>query len=266
MTTAPRPPDPAISVERVTKRYGDLAALDDVSLHVPAGAVFALLGHNGAGKTTLVRILTTLIEPDSGTVTVAGRDVVRQAPLVRRSIGLVGQHTAVDDYLTGRENLELVARLLRIGKHERPDRVDGALARFGLVDAADAPASTYSGGMRRRLDIAVTLLTDPAVIFFDEPTTGLDPGSRREVWQLIEGLAAGGTTVVLTTQYLEEADHLADLVAVLDRGRIVATGAPAELKARVGGDTLDDVYFALTAAPPEQGQGHGPRRHLRSRP
>jgi ABC-2 type transport system ATP-binding protein len=232
------PPDPAIVVDGVTKRYGRTTALDEVSLAVPAGSVFALLGHNGAGKTTLVRVLTTLVRPDSGTASVAGHDVVAQASEVRDSVALVGQHTAVDDYLTGRENLLLIARLLRMCKAERAQRIGATLGRFGLLDVADQPASTYSGGMRRRLDIAVTLLSDPAVIFLDEPTTGLDPVSRRDVWHLIEELAAAGTTIVTTTQYLEEADQLADSIGVVDQGHLIATGTPDDLKARLGGDSV----------------------------
>jgi daunorubicin resistance ABC transporter ATP-binding subunit len=229
---------PGVVVDAVTKRYDSTTALDDVTVEVPRGSVLALLGPNGAGKTTLVRVLTTLIRPDRGRALVAGHDVVADAAQVRRSIGLVGQHTAVDDYLTGRENLTLVARLLRTGRAEAQARAGAALDAFGLTDVADAPAATYSGGLRRRLDIAVTLLTRPAVIFLDEPTTGLDPASRREVWAVVERLAGDGTTILLTTQYLEEADQLADAVAVLDHGRMIATGTPAQLKGRLGGDTL----------------------------
>ncbi len=227
-----------IVVEGVVKRYGSHVALDDISLEVPGGSVMALLGRNGAGKTTLVRVLTTLIRPDRGRARIAGHDVVVEPAVVRRSIGLVGQHTAVDEYLTGRENLTLVARLLRMGRAEAHARASAALDAFGLTDAADAPVATYSGGMRRRLDVSVTLLTQPAVIFLDEPTTGLDPASRREVWAVVERLAADGTTVLLTTQYLEEADRLADTVSVIDRGRMIAAGAPEQLKSRLRGDTI----------------------------
>jgi len=230
--------DTGIVVEEVTKRYGSHAALAGVSLEVPPGSVLALLGPNGAGKTTLVRVLTTLVRPDAGRAVVAGHDVVAEPSAVRRSIGLLGQHTAVDDYLTGRENLMLVARLLRMGRAEARARATAALDAFGLHDAADATVATYSGGMRRRLDIAVTLLTRPAVVFLDEPTTGLDPASRRDVWELVQQLAAGGTTILLTTQYLEEADRLADIVAVIDRGHLIATGTPGQLKNRLRGDTL----------------------------
>ncbi|HEY7068623.1 MAG TPA: ATP-binding cassette domain-containing protein [Acidimicrobiales bacterium] len=227
-----------ISIEGITKRYGARTALDDVSLEVAPGSVLGLLGPNGSGKTTLVRILTTLIRPDRGRALVAGRDVVADAAGVRRSIGLVGQHTAVDGYLSGRENLTLVARLLRMGRTAAATRVAESLDAFGLSDAADAPVAGYSGGMRRRLDIAATLLTEPEVVFLDEPTTGLDPASRRDVWTLVERLSAGGTTVLLTTQYLEEADRLAGSVAVIDQGRLIATGTPGQLKSRLLGDTI----------------------------
>jgi ABC-2 type transport system ATP-binding protein len=233
-----RTPGAAIVVEEVTKRYGTRTALDNVSIHVPAGSVLALLGPNGAGKTTLVRVLTTLIRPDHGRALVAGYDVVTEAAMVRSTIGLVGQHAAVDEYLTGRENLTLVARLLRFGKAEARQHVGAALETFALADVADVPAATYSGGLRRRLDLAVTLLADPAVIFLDEPTTGLDPASRHGLWALIDRLVAGGTTVLLTTQYLEEADRLASGVAVIDRGHMIATGTPDDLKSRLGGDTV----------------------------
>jgi daunorubicin resistance ABC transporter ATP-binding subunit len=228
----------AIAVHGVTRRYGDHLALDQVSLTVPAGTVLALLGHNGAGKTTLVRILTTLLPPDAGHAEIAGLDVVRDAEGVRRRIGLLGQRSAVDDHLTGRENLELVARLLHRSRAEARDRAATSLDRFGLDHVADRVVSGYSGGLRRRLDVAVTLLAAPAVLFLDEPTTGLDPVSRRDLWELIASLADGGTTVLLTTQYLDEADHLADQVAVLDQGRLIAEGTPDELRARLGGDTL----------------------------
>src|SRR5215207_4595198 len=250
------PAGPGVLVEGITKRYGARTALDDVSIDVPAGSVLALLGPNGAGKTTLVRVLTTLIRPDRGRAIVAGHDVVARPGEVRRSIGPVGQHAAVDEYLTGRENLTLVARLLRFDRTEAHERVRAALDRFALADVADAPAATYSGGLRRRLDLAVTLLADPAVIFLDEPTTGLDPASRRGLWALIDQLVADGTTVLLTTQYLEEADRLADSVAVIDRGRMIATGTPDQLKARLGGDTIRirladpaDLLHATAALP-----------------
>ena len=248
LTRADARHDTGIVVEQLTKHYGPRRALDDVSLSVPPGSVLALLGPNGAGKTTLVRVLTTLIRPDGGRALVGGYDVVAEAAMVRRSIGLVGQHAAVDEYLTGRENLGLVARLLGMGRAESRQRSGAALEAFELTDVADAPAATYSGGLRRRLDIAVTLLAKPAVMFLDEPTTGLDPASRRDVWALVERLAADGTTVLLTTQYLEEADHLADTVAVIDHGRLIATGTPDDLKARLGGDTVE-IRLAETATP-----------------
>jgi ABC-2 type transport system ATP-binding protein len=228
----------AVLVDGITKWYADHTALAAVSLQVPAGSVLSLLGPNGAGKTTLIRILTTLIRPDAGRALVAGHDVVAEPQAVRSRIGLVGQHAAIDEYLTGRENLTLVGRLLRLGKAELAERVGASLEAFSLVEVADAPASTYSGGTRRRLDLAVTLLTRPAVVFLDEPTTGLDPASRRELWALVDDLVAGGTTILLTTQYLEEADRLADTVAVLERGRIIETGTPDQLKARLQGDSL----------------------------
>jgi ABC-2 type transport system ATP-binding protein len=229
---------PPVLVEGVTKRYGDRIALADVSLESPGGTVLALLGPNGAGKTTLIRVLTTLIRPDAGRAVVAGHDVVTDAQAVRRAIGLVGQHEATDEYLTGRENLTLVGRLLRLGRAELTERVDSTLEAFQLADVADQLAATYSGGMRRRLDVAVTLLTRPTVVFLDEPTTGLDPASRRQLWLLIDDLAAEGTSILLSTQYLDEADRLADTVAVLDHGRLIETGTPDELKARLQGDSL----------------------------
>jgi ABC-2 type transport system ATP-binding protein len=238
MLNTPRSAEPAIVVEEITKRYGRRTALDNVSLEVPQGSVLALLGPNGAGKTTLVRVLTTLIRPDQGRALVAGHDVVAAPEMVRGAIGLVGQHAAVDEYLTGRENLSLVARLLRFDKTETRQRVAAALETFALGDVADVPAAAYSGGLRRRLDVAVTLLANPAVIFLDEPTTGLDPASRQGLWTLIEQLVADGTTILLTTQYLDEADRLADTVAVIDRGRTIATGTPEHLKTRLGDDTV----------------------------
>jgi ABC-2 type transport system ATP-binding protein len=252
-TTMPNTPgsaEPAIAVEEVTKRYGRRTALDNVSLEVPHGSVLALLGPNGAGKTTLVRVLTTLIRPDQGRALVAGHDVVAEPEMVRGAIGLVGQHAAVDEYLTGRENLSLVARLLRFDKTETRERVAAALDTFALGDVADVPAAAYSGGLRRRLDVAVTLLANPAVIFLDEPTTGLDPASRQGLWTLIEQLVADGTTILLTTQYLDEADRLADTVAVIDRGRTIATGTPEDLKTRLGDDTVH-IRLAEPADLPE---------------
>lgn len=229
---------PPVLTEALTKRYGDRTALADVSFSAPAGTVLALLGPNGAGKTTLIRILTTLLEPDAGRALVAGHDVATQPQDVRRAIGLVGQHEAVDEYLTGRENLTLVGRLLRFGRTELDERVDSTLEKFGLAEIADQLAGAYSGGTRRRLDLAVTLLARPKVVFLDEPTTGVDPANRRQLWELIDDLVAGGTTILLTTQYLDEADRLADSVAVLDEGRVIEIGTPDELKARLQGDSL----------------------------
>jgi daunorubicin resistance ABC transporter ATP-binding subunit len=231
-------PSPAVRVEGLRRRFGDVVALDGVDLAVAEGTVFGLLGPNGAGKTTLVRVLATLLRPDAGRAEVAGHDVVADPHAVRRSIGLAGQFAAVDEIATGRENLVMVGRLYRLGKAEAERRAADVLERFGLADAADRRAATYSGGMRRRLDLGATLVGRPRVIFLDEPTTGLDPHSRSELWSVVEELRAEGTTVLLTTQYLEEADRLAQRVAVIDHGRIVAEGTAAELKARVGGDRL----------------------------
>jgi ABC-2 type transport system ATP-binding protein len=209
--------------------------LDGVDLDVAEGTIFALLGPNGAGKTTIVQILSTLIEADGGTVRIAGHDPAEEADAVRAAIGVTGQFAAVDNLLTGEENLILMADLHRLGRTEGRRRAAELLERFGLVDAARRPASTYSGGMRRRLDIAMTLVGDPRIIFLDEPTTGLDPRSRHTMWELIRGLAAGGVTIFLTTQYLDEADELADRIAVLDRGRLIAEGTADELKRRIPG-------------------------------
>lgn len=219
----------AIEIVGLTKSYGETAVLQGVDLRVPAGSVFALLGSNGAGKTTTVRILATLLAADSGSARVNGHDVATEAARVRESISLTGQFAAVDEILTGRENLVLVAQLRRVAE---PGRVaDDLLARFGLTDAGGRRAGTYSGGMKRRLDIAMSLIGDPAVLFLDEPTTGLDPQSRLEVWRTVQDLAGRGTTVLLTTQYLDEAEHLADRIAILHEGRIIADGTLAELKA-----------------------------------
>jgi ABC-2 type transport system ATP-binding protein len=236
----------AISVAGITKSYGDNVVLRGLDLTVPTGTVYALLGPNGAGKTTMVRILSTLIAADGGTATVAGFDVTRESEGVRRSIGVTGQFSAIDELLTGRENLRLMADLAHLGSAEARDRIESQLARFDLVDAADRRASTYSGGMKRRLDLAMTLISRPRLIFLDEPTSGLDPRSRRDLWQIVRELLADGVTVFLTTQYLEEADQLADMVGLLDGGVLVAEGTPSELKQRTGGETLDDVFLALT--------------------
>jgi len=226
---------PAIVATGVQKSFGETVVLDSVDLTVPEGTIFALLGPNGAGKTTMVRILSTLIPADSGTVRVAGHDVVGDPDGVRASIGVTGQFSAVDDLLTGEENLQLMADLNHLGRAAGRTRVAELLERFGLADAAARPVSTYSGGMRRRLDLAMTLVGAPRLIFLDEPTTGLDPRSRRQMWDDIRALAAGGVSILLTTQYLDEADELADRLAVLDQGRIVAEGTPDELKRRIPG-------------------------------
>jgi len=230
--------EPAISVRGVTKDYGKVHALRGLDLEVEAGIVFGLLGPNGAGKTTLVKILATLQRPTSGTVRVAGFDVVKQPDDVRRAIGLAGQYTAVDDQLTGLENLEMVGRLYHLGSTEARRRSRALIERFGLADAADRRAKTYSGGMRRRLDLAAAIMGEPTVLFLDEPTTGLDPRSRLDLWAAIEDLARVGTTVLLTTQYLEEADRLASRIAVVDRGVVIAEGTAETLKDRVGGRVL----------------------------
>jgi ABC-2 type transport system ATP-binding protein len=226
--------DAAIQVEAVRKRFGEVVALDGLDLIGPEGDVLALLGPNGAGKTTLVRALATLLVPDSGRALVMGRDVVADPFGVRREIGLAGQFAAVDEILTGRENLEMVGLLYHLGRAQAARQASEVLERFGLAYAADRRASTYSGGMRRRLDLAATLVGRPRVVFLDEPTTGLDPRSRAELWEMVRELRSQGTTILLTTQYLEEADQLAQLIAVIDQGRIVADGTARELKERVG--------------------------------
>ena len=245
----------AIEVVGIAKSYGELAVLRGIDLTVPAGTVYALLGPNGAGKTTMIRILSTLIGADQGEARVAGYDVRTEPDGVRRSIGVTGQFSAIDELLTGRENLRLMADLAHLPATEARARVDELLARFGLDEAGDRRAATYSGGMKRRLDLAMTLVSRPRLIFLDEPTTGLDPRSRRDLWQIVRDLLADGVTIFLTTQYLEEADQLADMVGLIDEGRLVATGTPAELKAQAGGATLDDVFLALTGHPATAGPG-----------
>ncbi|MFF7773355.1 ATP-binding cassette domain-containing protein [Streptomyces tanashiensis] len=234
----------AIYAEGLVKTFGDVRALDGVDLDVPEGTVLGLLGPNGAGKTTAVRVLTTLIKPDSGRAVVAGVDVLRHPDEVRRSIGLSGQFAAVDEYLTGRENLQMVGELYQMRSKAAKARAGDLLDRFHLADAADRPAKTYSGGMRRRLDLAAALVVSPPVMFMDEPTTGLDPRNRQELWEVIKELVAGGTTLLLTTQYLEEADHLAHDICVVDRGRVIARGTSDQLKAQTGGERVEVVVHA----------------------
>src|SRR5215472_1759307 len=229
---------PAIAAEGLSKRFGPLRAVDGVGFEQRAGTVLGLLGPNGAGKTTTVRILATLLRPDGGRAMVAGLDVVRQAAAVRRLVGLSGQYAAVDPYLTGRENLQMIGRLYGLGPKARR-RAGELLDQLGLAQAAGRQARTYSGGMRRRLDVAASLVARPLVLFLDEPTTGLDPHGRLALWQLLGELAGNGTSLLLTTQYLEEAERLADAIVVLDHGRVIASGTPGELKARAGGNRLE---------------------------
>jgi ABC-2 type transport system ATP-binding protein len=257
----------AIEVHGLRKSYGDLQALCGVDLAAPAGSVLGLLGPNGAGKTTAVRILTTLLPPDGGSARVAGLDVVRDAAKLRAQIGLAGQYAAVDENLTGRENLEMVGRLYHLGRRPSLARADELLERFELTDAAGRLVRTYSGGMRRRLDLAAALVARPPVIFLDEPTTGLDPRSRLQLWETIEDRVAEGTTVLLTTQYLDEADRLADAIAVIDHGTVIAEGTSDELKDRVGGErlevTLGDESQADTAIAALASIGSGERPSCR---
>lgn len=229
---------PAIAVHDVAKSFGKTKALDGVSMEIAPGTITALLGPNGAGKTTLVRILATLMRPDAGTATVAGFDIGRHAQDIRSAIGLAGQYAAVDERMTGRENLEMVGRLYHLSSQAARVRAAELLERFSLSDAADRILKTYSGGMRRRLDLAASLVNNPQILFLDEPTTGLDPQSRQALWAIVQQLAADGTTVLLTTQYLEEADQLADRIIVIDHGRVIAGGTPGELKSRLGGDRV----------------------------
>ena len=240
---------PAVRAANLRKSFGDVDVLRGLDLVVEPGTVYALMGPNGSGKTTTVRILSTLIEVDEGVVEVLGHDVRRAPHEVRRGIGVTGQFSAVDDLLTGRENLRLIADLNHLPKGVARGRVESLLVTFDLVDAADRRVGTYSGGMKRRLDLAMTLVGTPSLLFLDEPTTGLDPRSRLQLWAIVRELVAGGVTIFLTTQYLDEADRLADLVGVLDGGVLVAEGSPAELKAQTGSATMDEVFLALT--------GHG---------
>ena len=247
---------PALEVTGLRKSYGDKVVLDGIDLDVPEGTVFSLLGPNGAGKTTTVQILSTLIGADAGAVRVAGHDLAREPDAVRAAIGVTGQFSAVDNLLTGEENLLLMADLHHLARRDGRRRAAELLERFDLVEAARQPAATYSGGMRRRLDLAMTLVGGPRLIFLDEPTTGLDPRSRRTMWQIIRDLVAGGVTIFLTTQYLEEADQLADRIAVLDHGRLVAEGTPDELKRRIPGGHIR-LHFA------DRGRGRRGGRGLR---
>jgi ABC-2 type transport system ATP-binding protein len=248
---------PAILVEGLTKSFGEVHALRGIDLSVPHGTVLGVLGPNGAGKTTAVRILTTLLRPDGGRALVEGFDVVREAAAVRRVIGLAGQSAAIQEELTGRENLEIIGRLYHLRWPQARSRAVELLEQFGLLDAADRAAKTYSGGMQRRLDLAASLTGQPRVLFLDEPTTGLDPRSRLGMWDIIRSLVAGGTTILLTTQYLDEADELADEIVVIDHGLVIAAGTAEELKGRAGGDVVEftvpdrgriaDAVAAITA-------------------
>ncbi|MET0135960.1 MAG: ATP-binding cassette domain-containing protein [Kibdelosporangium sp.] len=247
----------AIVAEGLTKKYGQVIALDGLDLEVPEGTVMALLGPNGAGKTTSVRVFTTLLPPDGGRATVAGLDVVADDRELRKRIGVSGQYAAVDEHLTGFENLDIVGRLYHLGKKASRERARELLVSFDLVEAGDRPVKTYSGGMRRRLDLAGALVGRAPVLFLDEPTTGLDPRARFGLWDVVEELVAGGTTLLLTTQYMEEAERLADKIAVIDRGKVIALGTSDELKTQVGGERLEltlvdaaDLAVARTALQP----------------
>jgi ABC-2 type transport system ATP-binding protein len=254
----------AIVVEGLRKTFGRQVVLDGLDLEVRRGEVFALLGPNGAGKTTTINVLTTLVSPDAGSATICGIDVASEPDEIKQRISLTGQAAAVDDVLTGTENLVMLARLSGLSSRAAREKAVELLARFDLTDAAAKRVGTYSGGMRRRLDLALSFVVTPEVLFLDEPTTGLDTRSRRELWDVIRSLADAGTTVFLTTQYLEEADQLADRIAVLDGGRVVATGSAAQLKARIGGDTVElhDAHGELLREVPTDGTVSGLRRAL----
>ncbi len=254
--------DNAIEVEGLVRAFGATRAVDGVDLRVPSGQVLGLLGPNGAGKTTVVRMLATLLAPTAGTARVGGLDVVREAARVREIIGLTGQYASVDEKLTGRENLILIARLLGLKRADARARADELLADFSLQEAGRRPAQTYSGGMRRRLDLAASLVGRPRILFLDEPSTGLDPRARRDLWERVRQLQAAGTTVLLTTQYLEEADALADSIVVLDQGRVIAEGTAAELKARVGARSL----YVTVADPATSDRAAGIVTELAGRP
>jgi oleandomycin transport system ATP-binding protein len=246
----------AIVARGLTKRYGATTAVDGIDLTIPEGSVFGLLGPNGAGKTTIVSILATLVEPDEGHAAVLGYDVARQAHQVRQLIGLAGQYASLDETLTGTENLVLIGRLIGLPRKEAKERAARLLAKFRLAGAAARAVKTYSGGMRRRLDLAASLVATPRVLFLDEPTTGLDPRSRTELWDVVRELVKDGVTVLLTTQYLEEADQLADRIAVIDHGRVIAQGTSAELKELTGADTLDAVFLSLTGHDTTEASGN----------